>query len=781
MKKLIFYLIAFYGSISAFGQPMNARFPSGRYKMAANGFSIYLYVTDDNRFAFQAKTGGSFDDAPLFFNDFLIKGLYTQIGDTIFLQPDSCYTKYRVQYKNSAEVKKDKIRLTIKGFSDYDGTKISVNNTLNIETAMPTDSLFNESAKRKTGKKKDLTFTVDKADSLFLIHPGYYNDEVFAYALPKDADELIVEKLSTGTEKFPDFIKGFKGENANEIVLADKNTDNKKLRPDIISLFYVGDVPDSRITGIDQFTPLPGYYFTTDYKYYSIKKNEDDNALAGADTIPPYAPETMESLPEYRSFNDARNASVKENKYLILYYEDRNAHECDEQPASEYLTDLLNRLQKASEFNRYFILYEASANDKSVFEKYRATEYPSTVILAPDGTLMYISESDCFQSILYDRLYYLYYTPETFNGLLNRIYSEAVLAPAMANAKIPAKKQLEQYLSDVVPGENTDYSYFTSFWEDDNFPNRDISVDSAQTVKYLDLLVNNYYRKETPDSSKIALVKRILSFNPSSGGYNYLYPALSENELTPGYRYLAETYEKYPNLPDRAGILKFMNDQIQNIYYSNDDLDSKQAFYLSAVKSAPSIIPLEMPLIIYTFPQANPDAENPNADADSLITGYLNEWLSGNNLTQKINVSFEKIYANQKEELINVLSSSMRYSDDDDEEGNPEQKDSLKASYKNLIAFQLNNMAWYSYQYVTSDRQDLLTQALSWSEASLSLDPGNPYLLDTCARLLYRSGKRQEALNKQQEAVDRADQVNSSHARREMKNALIRMKNDTLW
>lgn len=79
--------------------------------------------------------------------------------------------------------------------------------------------------------------------------------------------------------------------------------------------------------------------------------------------------------------------------------------------------------------------------------------------------------------------------------------------------------------------------------------------------------------------------------------------------------------------------------------------------------------------------------------------------------------------------------------------------DRMLAKYPNdASALDLNNSAWSIFEQI--DDQKVLNSALKWSERVVTtLQPGNPNNMDTYANLLYKLGRKEEALQWQQKAV----------------------------
>ncbi|CCH51164.1 thioredoxin domain protein [Fibrisoma limi BUZ 3] len=74
----------------------------------------------------------------------------------------------------------------------------------------------------------------------------------------------------------------------------------------------------------------------------------------------------------------------------------------------------------------------------------------------------------------------------------------------------------------------------------------------------------------------------------------------------------------------------------------------------------------------------------------------------------------------------------------------------MKTAEAMQTATQLNNLAWSYYENLT-DKTDL-NQALAWSARSLELQRNGSFM-DTYAHLLYKLGRKNEAVKVQQEAI----------------------------
>lgn len=81
------------------------------------------------------------------------------------------------------------------------------------------------------------------------------------------------------------------------------------------------------------------------------------------------------------------------------------------------------------------------------------------------------------------------------------------------------------------------------------------------------------------------------------------------------------------------------------------------------------------------------------------------------------------------------------------------QVQSIMAHYeRDRVCNGLNNIAWYVFEK-TSD-VNALQDALRWSDRSLVLDPNNPLWMDTNANILYKLGRKEDAISKEKRAIN---------------------------
>jgi hypothetical protein len=620
---------------------------------------------------------------------------------------------------------------------------------------------------------KPVILIENKADSLYLSKSEYYYDQITSYALPVEANDIVIRKSDSHTLNFPPVISVKKGEKPNELVLFD---DNERGRKKSLSVFYVGDT-DNNPAIPDNPEELPGYNFLDYAQTYSIKSTEDDDP-----NIYPTASEA-DTVHIYTSYKEALKATSENQKFLIVYKEDsENQKDC---MSIDQLRKKISYYDNANTFNEKFILYSVSKKDAGIFDKYKITEYPATVILSSDEKMIYSSSGKCINDLFADNLVS---QPIGVYDLLSRQYLTTVLLPEIKSAKKPSKDLLLKYLTGLSSSEDS-YAMSNVLYDLDESEkstwNTDISLN--ESVGYFEMLITDYLKKEKPNTRNIELImKNINFFNynrlSDNDDSSYYYPIIKGNQLSPAFDYLLSAYEKYPekNPEAKGDLFNFINmHAYQNIVYHDQNSD---LIFSSMIKAAPSISNLEIPFASAVGINVSSDPTT-KSKMSELTDSFLSGFVGADNLSRKIDTTFDKLYENQSPELFFVLQTCgyLEYSVTEEHEDAPESlsdKNTLKDAYRRMIAGCLNTNAWNTYLYTPGSDNTQLNKALAWSEASLLLQPDNAYYLDTKARLLFRLGRKQEAVSFQEKANERMKQINDSVTKREMNDALIHMKKE---
>jgi thioredoxin-related protein len=70
----------------------------------------------------------------------------------------------------------------------------------------------------------------------------------------------------------------------------------------------------------------------------------------------------------------------------------------------------------------------------------------------------------------------------------------------------------------------------------------------------------------------------------------------------------------------------------------------------------------------------------------------------------------------------------------------------------------MNNIAW-DFIFVHSDKMEILLEAIKWMEQAVKQRPNDPSYLDTYANLLYKVGKKEDAISWDTKAIDAANKI----------------------
>lgn len=757
MKKLFVAFLMTCLSVSFFAQIINDNYPVGRYKFSISDGVINFSIGENNRWAFmlEEKRRSYYDDDDRKGEILQVRGSYTFKQDTLLLTPDADYAPMNVMYKNSSDVKSGNIRVKLENFSPYSENIIYIGNEYSLEEGNPISNIAEGQE-----ENENFIYTTEKGDTLYISDYGYYKINVFAYAIPKNANDLIIRKNDRDASELYGVFRAHKGENNNELLLFI----DEGRRPESVSFFFVDNKVDESLMQPEFSAPAEGFQFISNPRSFAQTLN--DNPA----TIQFVAPTAVVALDTYDSYKDALKAAKKDGKYLLMYYEPSG--KCDYNSFSDY-TSNLNDYDKTQEFNNMFALYQVDEKNKNIFDKYNLSDYPAIVVLNADEEVIYTASNTC----LYASIFSIFYnSTNLFKAGFEMQYLNTILSPKMQSAKSIDKKQLEKYLNTIADLQKNNIDtddvayYFKSYDSDNDNQKWNVEVNVEETTEYLNQLISRFYDKEKTTSEQLALVRNVLAMLDDK------YPVVAENKLSPAYTYLAKAYENNAQLEDRAELFVFIVDKA--LYYRPGEeggLEGKE-LYLQIIDAAPSAKGLLMPLVIYYF-NRDPEVEYDELDKNALhvATAYLDNF-TGDDLKNAI-ADYNKLYGGQYKELAYILTL-FRYADVDADDT---EKEVLLNPYLNLLGSNFNTMAWFFYEYVGLDKSELLQKALAWSDESLKIEPTSPYYLDTYAHLLYRLGRKQEAVTYQQKAIENIDQLDSASQKNTMRNALILMKNDTLW
>lgn len=784
MKKIIGLFIAVCCFFSGFSQNIVYPKPAGKYKFSLGEEEIYLYLSKDGRFSFRFSKypyfGASEDEAAAY----EVKGNYASSGDLFRLTPDPEYSEYSVRYVRSDKPASDRLTVRFENISVYEDHRILIADKLAASEGIRLDSLSMVKSDITEITSDDIspalfTMTFEKADSLYIIKPHHYETEVSAYPIPKNTTEIIVMR---GNEfNFTDLDFRY-GENQNELVLFLKNTGYRTIfGSSVISLFFI----DSKIEPNVNFTASIDKYAGHDHLFgirsvIPIEKEYQITEVIEADDFPeeqliaviPSSEYPDLSVPEIiTSYKKATKKAKKENKYLIVYREPTSSE--NESGLISFQKKITSRSsEETDKFNRNFIICNDRENTTKIFDKYGISDSLACIILSPDNHLIYSCREVYFHKLFNSEIYR---DATLVKNLLDLHYLNTILTPELEKKKEPTKKESEYYFSIFIQcKEDERTNRFLRKSDKAHFSDLNLTIDTCQALSFFDTLVEKYYYPK-PDSVNLYFTNEILNFLQ---GKKYDIPVYRNDRLTPVFRYLCKALEKN-TVPKKGYLTKdLLFSELTEyaigraFYHDGDEEDLNTLFYLF-MQEAPTTKMLFMPFITSVFNAYKGD-DVINVEIQKAAETYLDESVD----PKKVRSDFDRLYSTGKEELLYMISRVGFIDKDDfrDIINEDKQKQTLYNSYMIMVNELFNAMAWYCYLY--TDDENLREKALLWSNTSLRSNPDNPYFLDTNARLLYKAGKRQEAISQQEKAVIKLNDVKDVKTRINMKSALVKMKNE---
>lgn len=443
--------------------------------------------------------------------------------------------------------------------------------------------------------------------------------------------------------------------------------------------------------------------------------------------------------------------------------------------------------------------YLATSKDKNLFDS-KITE-PQIIILNSNGEKLYSQTGN-----LRDNLGLFSYYSELYQKLeAADIYVKLDEVMLNKKATIPAVKSVfKESLKISTPYiENNVYDEYTVV-EDVNFNNEEITevaVDSTSAVDYsyfehinndnlyklksskqnLDTKwkqVLEYYEKQTVlDEDLVRIIKKEIS----NDGFSIKLFKENKNILTEtDFKSLDYLLKHYNDIIAKEKLIlsdtvaigyeygyeyeyeRNVDDVLISCFNSNSNIDEEQSQeYLAKV---------------YSYYKKYVTISDNNF---SVYTNFLNTLSSNlNQLNDKTDFydSYEKyfnmiiikernIYESLDEAYtkINLTTNDYNLSD----------WNSFKSSFSSLA----NTVAW---SVVENEKDTLLIKkAIQWSEASLKIEKGNPYFLDTLGQLYYKNGQKELAIATQKKALNAMKDEEDSATYQEMKDVLNRMQNGT--
>lgn len=778
-----------------------------------------LINTIDINFCIDGKSGFALtlavDEKP-----FHYYGTYAIQNDTMVFHVDPVFYEFQLGSRINTRIKKKQTKVTIP-FTDNSLSGITL-------TVLNADStVTNYYASQFEYKEKEAAYTSLlelPTDATIQVTDIYGKQNIFEYRIPQGANDLL---LAINTEQsFTKQLYALKVDAG--IRVAEQKSKLQKsdtLRYGSFDVNMFNNISKSNIPKeytlitpfhiqehiIDEYTD--NYIDTSTYDYPYDDLYDD----YGFDTL------------NYSSnYTIAKKIAEDSSKYLILYYEPVPCNTCGTYTLSKAIQILNNPNtypQIATQHAEKSVFYFAPPQDSTRFKQFGITTFPATVILDPEGKLLYTEQGKdlhflktAYNSYTYGDFYAKLNIHKTFTYLpedikksgydssyvfdyLNNLWSSGLFQEELDDTYVWYEEGNDTYMATdttfeyVKEEDPTNYNTETVEYI---VPTEDIfrsalklSADSLFTYSLFDTLVSKYHPILLTDS--ITLNKFIRYFHQLDNQY-CAYTIDNNHEFIShkAFKFLIDHYDSLKNnsyyISEYDGpvslyeiISKRINGAINNA--PNEYKLKSLQYQWEVIKKLPAIEHFEMPLhishLIFLY-----DSLHHSQLEESYTIDYLNA-IGGNSgqtsavcdsiqqHLQKTN-NQETLYFDYAYNYYYTFGGNYRYYND-------ELPETIYHKFK--YAEILNSVAWHYYKSITDPSK--LKLAINWSKSSLTLEPHNPYFLDTYAHLLYKTGNRKEALKYQKKAIaemnSKTIQYEIDYTQREnIEGDLLKMKKKTL-
>jgi len=737
----------------------NDQWPVGRYKMRFPGVDsdentglrknyMELCLLPNNQFQFVIAERGA--EAQL-----QIGGTYRKEGTQLRFTPEHTSDMLATVFAKPGK-KSNKVQLVIDQTEYRYGSHpmfVYVGSHADV-AQFKTLEEYAEEGKAKTSEEDGLTrLTLPAGDSLYLrLYHGNSAQVVnMAYAIPSLTDSLYI-RSKEDQQFYEDWksISGRQGETPNEILL---KLENKA----ILALYYMGELSSAVMAG----TPVaPG----KDYVYQTAARWYVDT-VEGILEHPPVVdavatPAVDETLPYETNLAAAREKARRENKMLVLYYEPSNCKTCGTpfedmaKAASEYGY----YGEAADTFKRNIVLYKAGKEDRNLFRPYGIKAFPALVVLSSDEKQAAYYTSGSSLSRMSYRFFSVYQVQRFRDEIENQRLSERIAKGPIS--KVDAMAYINQSLdgTDVVAvAEPASYDGETEVYPAAGY-------DEIKEELCWNKLLNDYKILETPDTNVLRFLYRngryldgkdaqkpepaldyAIRFYPQLNGFGGFASAYDEPKTL--YAWIAEMLA--PREYDSATVKQELSRVI----------DAQMRF----MAASPVAAKWYGPVLMSNMTLAD-ELMLLKPEWEQAAIKYCNQFPAGQQALKTTIAQMVMELKTQQPAVFPVaLSQAANFSVSPSDQ---EDIDDANLMMELVVANVLNNYAWHCYEYKPQEVKP--AQVLQWSETALQLEPRNPYFLDTYAHLLYRNGRKADAVKTQQQAIDAAnDKKNRTYMEKE--------------
>lgn len=749
-------------------------------------------------------------------------GTYKIMTDTLVLDSDPIFYEFQVGTRTNTRLKKHLTRITVPAVSNslYGVLLYIIAPDSSVNSLSVSDFEYSE---KNNSYSHEVTLPGGATLQLIDI---YGQETLYEYHVPTAANDIYI---FVNTENgFTETLFGLK--TTTGIVIAEQKyklqtADTLRYLPYDPSMF--NNIIESRIP--KEYAFLKPFHIqqpevsiennevdTSDYNYYNYDDYYDDSR--------------NDTLIYSRNYKLAQQMALDSGRYLIMYTEPDPCTTC----ATFTLSKSLNILNDPDAYHQIVTLhaeksvfYFAPIQDSARFKQYGIRQFPATVVLSSDGELLYTEQGEDLHFLKaaynsYDNgdFYAKLDIHRTFTHLPELIqksdYDSSYMFLYLNNLWLSGVYQdhddgnypwFEEYddtekLTDNDYVESIDHDTTNTMYDDQlleyvepvemiSRSPLNLSADTLFTYSLLDTLVSRYNSSFLHDSVSLNQLIRYLYQLEAYPPYT-----LSENEnkfvTHKAFEFLIQNYQKLKDktfyiseYSEPVSLYEIISRRINYPISSGLTKDKPEAleYQLLVMKEIPSIEPLEMPLHISNLVSLYDSLQYPIHEENQIIR-YLNSiggkpekaLVIADSIQQKLTLTNtqQTLYFDYVYNYYYWFGGGYRYHND-------ELPETIYLRFKNAEI--LNSVAWHFYKHITDLSK--LNLALQWSKSSLTLEPHNPYFLDTYAHLLYKIGSRKEALKYQKRAISEMNSKTISYEidysqRENIEGDYVKMKKKTL-
>lgn len=713
----------------------------GTYLSANKGEKIKLNLLENNKYELVFYSG-----------DYEIKG-----DSLLFTQKVKSENAFDVAFITDKKAQKIKIKfLEPSYYSFYIGTQnsngpVQYQKINDIRTKV--DPEFVQS---------NLEFEIDKADYLYLVYEDYNGESKLSkFALPKDVSEVTInyELAALGDLK----LAGFFDQKTKELRISEQKGKNP------LVFLNEKELPQAAVSKV---VPVESQTISNwTYPGKEVLITDDFGAEATVDT----ASVIVDSYPstkfdfKFKIENNLKNAvSATKGKLLVVYADSKS-------PSVKNDFDTFIKDQEAqvgySMYDAYhaeydlFNYYLASDNDKKWLKTNKITDNPAVIVLNENGDILATSKS----SLKDKQAQFNYY--DGFYKKAQRVNAFLSFDKVLKNKKATDTDLIMAFNKAAVLEMPYDYDYADPGTENPgDFKLVKVALDKKTVSQTWKKIIEAHQKDTKPN---MYLVETILKEIKNQGFYKQFFnvdKVLTDTDFL-SIDYLikhADAIETQRGaFNEKEGEIHLVGNVIaeitsalqQNAYIEADGIsgeankDKTISVYKKLITAGKGNFECYKNYFAYLGEAEDKDGSN---------TSYLKEFSSyfnGNLATDK-GSAIERL-----DEMYATLDPISDYSYNG--------WNAFKEYHSNLC----NSAAWTVV--LKPGNANFLKSAITWSEYSLVVTKNNPYYLDTLARLYYKDGQKQKAIETQTLAIKYLSAEIEAETATEIRETLTKMQDGT--